>query len=294
MNAKRKTAKGGAPSGGVVARLRGIVPSLLPAEAKVARLVVDNAESILSQPVGQVARDAGVSEATVIRFCRTAGFSGFQSMKIALARETVSPIASALHEDVSEKDEAGAIARKVFAANIDTLNDTLGVLDPSAVERATALVGKAGKVLIIGVGTSAPVAYDAYAKLMRLGVPATLQTDAHLQMMEAALLKRGDVILAISHSGATKDPVETVAVGRGAGAKVVSITNNGMSPLSRASDVTLLTASKETRFRSEALSSRIAQAAVLDLLYVTIGLANKRRALSSAKKIEDVITSKQY
>lgn len=281
-------------AGGALARIRGMLPSFLPAERKVAGYLLAGPEALISQSVGEVAARAAVSEATVIRFCRTAGFSGFQSLKIALARETVSPVAAALHEGIAPSDTPVEAARKVFAANIDTLNETLRALDEGALWRAAELLGSARRILVIGVGTSAPVAYDAYAKFMRLGLSVTLQTDAHLQMMEAALLGKGDAVLAISHSGATMDPVETVKVAKKAGARAVAVTSNALSPLARECGVTLITASRETRFRSEALASRIAQASYVDALYVILGLKNRRRALLCAKKIEDVITSKQF
>ncbi|MBI4828278.1 MAG: MurR/RpiR family transcriptional regulator [Nitrospinae bacterium] len=281
-------------AGGALARIRGILPSLLPAERKVAEYLLADPEALLSQSVGEVSAKAAVSEATVIRFCRTAGFSGFQSIKIALARETVNPVAAALHEDIAPSDTPLDAARKIFASNIDTLNETLRALDPAALSRAADTLGGARRILVIGVGTSAPVAYDAYAKFMRLGLSVTLQTDAHLQMMEAALLGKGDAVLAISHSGSTIDPVETVRVAKKAGARAVAVTSNALSPLARECGVTLITASKETRFRSEALASRIAQASFIDALYVILGLRDRRRALSCAKKIEDVITSKQF
>lgn len=279
---------------GAAVRIRGAAPSLLPAERKVAEYVLSSPEDVMASSVGEVAAASGVSEATVVRFCRAAGFLGFADMKIGLARQVVSPLASTLHEDVSEKDDPETVARKVFGANIDTLRETLNVLDPAAVERAARLMNSAGRTLVIGVGTSAPIAHDAYVKLMRLGLSVSVQTDAHLMMMESALLSKKDVILAISHSGATKDPVEAVRVGRRTGASAAAITSNRLSPLAKEADVTLITASRETRFRTEALASRIAQASIVDLLYVAVGLLNRRRALGSARKIEDVITSKQY
>ncbi len=281
-------------SGGALSRIRGILPSLLPAEKKVGIYLLKNSDEIMAQSVGEVARGADVSEATVIRFCRSAGFVGFADLKIGLARETVSPLASTLHEDISAKDDPATLARKIFGANIDTLKETLGIIDPKAVDKAAGWIANSETVMIIGVGTSAPVAFDAYVKLLRLGLPVVLFNDSHLMMMRAALLKKGDTIIAISHSGMTKDPVDAVAVGKKAGANCVAITNNRLSPLSKGSDLVLLTASKETKFRSEALSSRIAQSAIIDLLYVSAGLKESRRTVSSAKKIEDVITAKQY
>ena len=279
---------------GCLARLRGILPSLHSAERKVADYVLSHAETLLSQAVNEVATGAGASEATVIRFCRTMGYKGFQDLKITLARDLVSPIHSAIHEDVSEKDDAAGIIRKVFTANMETLQSTLEVLNPESVDRAVRLLEKAGRILIIGVGTSTPILMDAYNKFLRLGLSCGYQNDSHLQMMEAALLRKGDVVLAVSHSGSTKDPIDTLQVAQKNGAKAVAITNNSMSPLAKICDVVLSTSSKETKYRSEALASRIAQSSIIDVLFICLGMRNRQRTLVCARKIEDVIVAKQY
>ncbi len=279
---------------GCLTRLRGVVPSLHSAEKKVAEYVLNNAEPLLTQSVNEVASGAGASDATVIRFCRTMGYKGFQDLKITLARDLVSPIHHAIHEDVSEKDDASTTIQKVFSANIATLQSTMEVLKPEAMEQAVKIIDKANKILIVGVGTSSPILVDAYNKFFRLGLHCAYQNDSHLQMMEAALLKKGDMILAISHSGSTKDPIDTIEVAKKSGVKVVSITNNSISPLAKVSDVTLVTSSKETKYRSEALASRIAQSSIIDVLYITLGIRNRQRTLANTRKIEDVIVSKQY
>lgn len=282
-----------APGSGCLARLRGAQTSLSRAERKVAAYVVAHPEALLAQAINEVAAGSSVSEATVMRFCRTLGYSGFQEFKIALARDRVTPLQSLL-EDVKASDDTGTVVRKVFGLNIQTLQDTLDVLDPTAVERAVELLAAAKQILIIGVGTSGPVVADARNKFTRLGLPVRAQTDGHLQMMEAALLGRGDVVLAISHSGSTTDPIDTIAVAAQAGARVIAITNNSLSPITKVSDVVLVTASSETRYRTEALASRLAQAAIVDALFVALGMRNPQRTYRNQKKIEDAIVRKQY
>lgn len=270
------------------------MPSLHSAEKKVAEYALGNAQGVLNQSVSEVAIGAGASEATVIRFCRTMGYRGFQDLKINLARDLVSPIHHAIHEDVSEKDGTDTIIRKVFSANIETLQSTLEVLKPEAVGEAVKLLSKAKKILIIGVGTSTPILFDAFNKFLRLGLWCSYQNDSHLQMMEAALLRKGDLILAISHSGSTKDPIDTIDVAKKNGVKTIAITNNSLSPLAKVADVVLVTSSKETKYRSEALASRIAQSSIIDVLYITIGMTNRQRTLANTRKIEDAIVAKQY
>ncbi len=281
------------PQGGMLIRLRGLYPSLKAALQKVAVLVLEQPEMAIYASVNEVAAAARVSEATVMRFCRILGFRGFQDFKIALARERVAPL-QRLHEEVEEGDDPGTIVRKVFQANITSLQDTLEVLNIKAMEEAARLILGARRVWIIGVGTSGPVVNDAGNKFLRLGLEVHSQTDAHLMMMAAALLTSEDVLLVISHSGSTRDPVETARVAREAGARIICITNNSLSPLTRVSDLVLTTAARETRFRQEAMAARLSQTSIIDSLFTLLALARPETALDNLAKIENVIVSKQY
>jgi DNA-binding MurR/RpiR family transcriptional regulator len=281
------------PQSGALIRLRGLYPSLKAALRKVADLILNKPEMAIYASVNEVAAAAGVSEATVMRFCRTLGFRGFQDFKIALAREMVSPL-QRLHEEVEEGDNPDTIVRKVFQANINALQDTLEVLDMKAMEEAAQLMLAARQILLIGVGTSGPIVTDAANKFFRLGLRVVAHTDAHLMMMAAALLSQEDVVMAVSHSGSTRDPVETAKVGKDARAKVICITNNSLSPLTKVADIVLVTASRETRFRQEAMASRLCQTSIIDSLYTLIALARREESLKNLSKIENVIVTKQY
>jgi DNA-binding MurR/RpiR family transcriptional regulator len=279
--------------GSVLVHVRGVIPSLNKAEKRVAQAVTKNPEGVLGGTVTTLAQAAQVSEATVVRFCRTMGYSGFAELKIALARDLV-PEIQRIHEDVTESDDPAMVIKKVFDASVAALEDTLRVLDPAAIRAAADALKKARKILIVGVGTSAPGVMDAYNKLMRLGLNVTFSSDAHLQMMEAALLTDRDVIVAITHSGSTRDPVDTVRVAVERGALAICITNNALSPITKYCPIKLVTAARETRFRTEALSSRISQAAITDALYTLVALSDPEGTLARLGTIEDVIVSKQY
>jgi len=281
------------PQPGALIRLRGLYPSLKTALQKVADVILRQPEMAIYASVNEVAAASGVSEATVMRFCRILGFRGFQDFKIALARELVSPL-QRLHEEVSEGDEPAIVVRKVFQANIAALQDTLEVLNMKAIQQAAQLLLHAHQILIIGVGASGPVVLDAGNKFLRLGLDVHCPVDAHLQMMAAALLSPEDVVLAISHSGSTRDAVETARVAREAGAKVICLTNNSLSPLTRFSDLVLVTASQETRFRQEAMASRLGQISIIDSLFTLMAVARPEKSLRNLAKIESVIVAKQY
>lgn len=281
-----------APAGALI-RLRGLYPSLRAALRKVADVALARPELAIYASVNEVAAAAGVSEATVMRLCRLLGFRGFQDFKIALARELVTPL-QRLHEEVSEGDDAATIVQKVFQANIAALQDTLAVLDVGAMAQAAQWLQAARLILLIGVGTSGPIVADAGNKFFRLGLLVRAVTDAHLMMMAAALLTSADVLLAVSHSGSTRDTAETAKTAKNAGAKVICITNNSLSPLTKTADLVLVTASRETRFRQEAMASRLCQTSIIDSLYTLMALSRPEEALQNLAKIENVIVTKQY
>jgi DNA-binding MurR/RpiR family transcriptional regulator len=259
----------------------------------VAEYVVNNPDLIIHSSIMEVAENSKVADATVVRFCRTFGLKGFQDLKIHLAREIVSE-KERVYEDLKENDPPDAVFDKVFQANVQSLKDTLNVLDKNEIKKAAALLKKAGKIFFIGVGTSGPNVIDAYNKFSRLGINCLCHTDSHLQIAAAALLQKGDVVIAVSHSGSTKDPIETIEIAKKNGAKIICITNNSLSPITKVSDVKLHTASRETRFRSEAMSSRLAQTSILNSLYMTVALGDIKKTLSYNKKIEDAVVQKQY
>ena len=278
---------------GTLIRLRGLYPSLKAALRKVADVTLARPELAIYASVNEVAAAAGVSEATVMRLCRLLGFRGFQDFKIALARELVTPL-QRLHEEVAEGDDTATIVHKVFQANVAALQDTLAVLDMEAMAKASQWLLRARSIMLIGVGTSGPIVTDAANKFFRLGLLVQAITDAHLMMMAAALLTPADVLLAVSHSGSTRDTVEAAKTAKSAGARVICITNNSLSPLTKTADLVLVTASRETRFRQEAMASRLCQTSILDSLYTLIALARPEEALQNLAKIENVIVMKQY
>jgi len=278
---------------GLLIKIRGMRSSLKSAELKVADFILERPDSVQTSTVANIAASSDVSEATVIRTCRTLGFDGFQGLKFQLAKELYQPTVSLVQEEIKDSDTAEGIMQKVFSFNVNTLKETVEILDPASLEKAADILGNARKVLIVGVGTSSANVQDAHNKLFRLGIESVAQSDAHLQLMEASLLTPEDAVLAISHSGRTTDPIQTLETTKKTGAKTIVITSNPKSPITEHADVVLLTSSSENRFRSEALASRLAQMSIVDVLHTLITRKFKKRALGATKKIEAVIGQKQ-
>jgi RpiR family carbohydrate utilization transcriptional regulator len=276
------------PQAGALIRLRGVYPSLKSALQKVANVILRQPEMAIYASVNEVAAVAGVSEATVMRFCRTLGFKGFQDFKISLAREMVTPSQSPM-EIVEAEDDPATIIRKVFQTGIAGLRDTLEVLDANLMGRAAQDLLSARQILVLGVGDAAPVVNYARNRLFLLGLNAHGYTDAYHMLAAAAVSRAQDVLLAISHLGASRELVEAAQLGKEAGARIISVTDNSLSPLSRISDLVLTTASRETRRQREELLPFVCQAAVIDSLVTLILQARPDPTQENLAKIAKVI-----
>ncbi len=193
------------PQTGTLIRLRGLYPSLKTALRKVADVILRQPEMAIYASVNEVAAVATVSEATVMRFCRILGFKGFQDFKIALAREMVIP-SPRLHEEVGgEGEDEVAVVRKVFQTNGVALQDTLEILEIEAMKEAAQLLLTARQIMVVGVGGSGPAVTYAGNRFLLLGLKAYMCTDFYLMLMAASMLSRGDVVLAISNLGTTRE-----------------------------------------------------------------------------------------
>lgn len=278
---------------GCLLRIKSGMEMFKPSERSVADFVLSYPEQVMQMSISEAARDIGVGESTVIRFCRALGYKGYQEFKLRLAQDLVEPV-EFIHENISFADKTAELAQKVFQTNVKAVEDTMKALDPEMVEVAAKALAAARKIDIYGVGYSSFSALDAKFKFVRLGLMADAYGDAHLQAMAAASLGQGDVAIGISHSGSTKDVVDALTAARKSGANTISITNFNPSPITRVSDVVLLTASPESPLGGEVLTSRIAQLCVIDVLSVALAVELGERCLDLIKKTSEAVKKKRY
>ena len=271
-------------------RIRNQLSELSRSEAIVAEYILNHADEVIKQSVSALADCCGVSEPTVIRACRTLGFSGYQALKIALIQDAENIIEYS-GEEVTAEDSMAAAAQKVFGAANDALNLTKNSLDFESLEKAAEMLLKADRILVFGVGGSAAVAADVQHKFLRLGLRAQALSDPNMQTISAAYAGKQDVVFAISHSGSSKAVVDNAHLAASNGAGIISLSSMGKSPLTELADVSLFTAANETRYRIVAISSRIAELTIIDTLYSYMSF---RTAHGENLKIEKAIEDQMY
>lgn len=213
--------------------------------------------------VTDLASESSTSVGSVVRFCQELGFRGFQDLKIQLAGDVSSVVSPP-----SDGDEA--LPGRVLLETATALRQAAHSIDTETFAQAVDLLCAARRILVTGVGTSAPVAADAAYRLTLAGVSAMSVVDAHGQHVAAALLGPEDVCLTISHTGQTQETLAVTTAANEAGAKTIGISSFSRSPLAQLCDVLLVAGSAETSFRLEAMTSRFIHLAVIDALFVAL------------------------
>lgn len=269
------------------------------AEQKIADYLKNNGGSVIDDPIIVFAQRIGVSEATVIRFCKRIGLSGYTELKLKLAvemGETLVPDDTNLIDGlfIQKDDQLETITQKIITNTINGLRDIEKTLDNESYIKAVCAIAHARQVCVFAVANSYVVADDIFNKLTRLGIPCGAYSDSHLQVMAAVNMKKGDVAIGISHSGQSIDTVEAVRAAREAGATTICISNHMTSPLIEVSDIQLLTSAHEVTFSSETMVSRISQLAIVDMLYCGLILSDYDRNCAQISKMNEALINKSF
>jgi DNA-binding MurR/RpiR family transcriptional regulator len=270
-----------AEPGGLIVQISGLLPSLSPAEQRVARQVMADPAAAARRTITELATQAGTSEATVIRFCRSVGMEGYPQLRIRLAAEAARraepPDSRVVGGDIPPGADMGQIIATIAFNDSRAVEETAEQLDAAICETVVDLLAKAERVEIFGVSASGFVAADFQQKLHRIGRTAFYWPDIHAALTSAALLGKGDVAFGISHTGNTSDTIEVLKQARAHGATTIALTNFPRSAITEVADHVLTTAARETTYRSGATASRLAQLTVVDCLFVGVAGRNRTR-----------------
>lgn len=268
--------------------LRSVYQDLTKSEQRIASYIMENAVRIMEQTIPELAGNTKSSEITISRFCKKLGFSGLQALKIALAAE-LSNAGEMEFREIGDKDTEEQVAAKVFQNIMDGLQDTLKILDFQQVAKAVQVLQKARRVAVYGYGNSATVCQDIETRFMRFGMVIQAYADMSQQLTSASLLTKEDVVIAVSHTGATIKLLEAVRVAKRAGAAVIVITSYAQSNLAKLGDVVLTGMGREVHYSSESVASRLIHMAITDVLYTAMARSNPESYHDNIAKMRSVI-----
>ena len=276
-------------------RINAYRKNLSPAQLLLAEKITSNLEAVEDKTIGELAKYADVSSSTITRFCESLGYSGYPELRsgiaIAIDRNRNEKDKFAIAGDaITEEDDIEQTLSKISFQEAEAISDTARGIDRAALDNAAKAIIGCRRLDIYGLGSSFLAAMDLQEKLHRIGLTAFCWSDNHLALTSAAVLTDDDVAIAISHSGVTTETFQVLETAKKSGAKTIAITNHPASPIGRLADSVLVTAAKESRFRSGAMSSRIVQLTVVDFLFVRIMQTLYKTASKSLGKTYDAVS----
>ncbi|PRB10847.1 MurR/RpiR family transcriptional regulator [Microbacterium sp. MYb62] len=282
----------------VLARVRRSLPKVSVAEARVAETILGDPTLVVDLAINDLAQLCHTSLSTVARYAQGLGYSGYRELRVAVARAITLAQAQQARfgldtTAIDPDDGPTAIAAKLAAQEIDAIEKTALAIDAVALDRVARAVVDARHIDLFGQAASSLTAQDLQLKLSRIGCSVSHSPDPHLAVTTASLRTADDVAIAFSHGGETSETLRALEVARDAGALAVAVTSAGESPLALAADVVLLTHAHESPFRMAAMSSRIAQLALVDVLFVRVVQHRGEPVAVSLQRTHDAVPTRR-
>jgi len=254
---------------GILIRIEDYAKSAGDAEKKLIERLRKSPESVLRKSIKELARETYTSPATIVRLCKKLGCNGYKEFQTVLAYEVAlfQESKDIAFQQINREDSVEDIIYKVTKKNIESLENTRKLVEPRIITECVKLLEKSRTVTLFGLGTSLLVARDLYLKLLRADVICNVCDDWHAQLLTARNLREDDLAIIISYSGLTEEMIQCGLEAKKNGAKIIAITRAIESQLVELADYVLPVAATELIHRSGAMSSRISQLNVIDILF---------------------------
>ena len=273
--------------------IQSMYPSFHRVEKKIADYILENSEEVVTLSISELAKNLEVAESSIVRFCKILHLGGFGELKLNLAcRPKEKPVLP--FGNVKKDDSTAEILDKVLGASIQVLSETRDFINHKKFGEAVECIRNANIIIFCGMYTSSTIVHDAYMRLYRIGYPVFCFTDPYEAKIAASMLDENCVVLGVSHTGRTKETIETLRLAKENGAKVIALTSFVRSPILDVADISLVICSSASEGVMEAVSSRISHIAVMDALCTCLGISRYEQTTKRIEKNSEIINKMRF
>jgi DNA-binding MurR/RpiR family transcriptional regulator len=278
----------------ILIKIRDMKDSLTPVERMVAEYILANLEEIPHLSIKSLAQLSKTSDASVLRFCKTMGYSGYRSFIVSISASlgSMDEEQKDQYTDIQPGDDLSIIIANISRNNMKSIEDTLSVINRNEIARAVKVLRTCNRIVFFGIGASGLVCQDAEQKFSRINKVCHTYTDGHSQLTAATLLSKGDVAFFVSNSGDTVEILDTLDIARKSGAQIIALTKYNKSELADKSNIVLSISTPEVTIRSGAMGSRIAMLTVIDILFAGVASAEYQNVKKYLTKTHNILASK--
>ena len=267
-------------------RLRECSQRFSSTERGVAERILREPQLVVELSVHELAQKTFSSPSTIVRMCSHTGYSGYKEFRRAVTFELAKREQTRQREqkDLQRSDSLEQIIDKITYANILSLEETRDLMDASILRSGAEVLRRARVIYLFGLGASLCAAKDAYLKFLRLNKLCVINEDWHSQLVQSCNATDQDAALVFSYSGVTKEVIACMKNLKKNGTPIIAITRCVASPVSELADYRLYTAANESLFRSGAMSSRMSQLNVVDILFTILANKDYERSLQQLSR----------
>ena len=262
-------------------------PGFGASSQKIADFLINNLPDSNHRSIQELADEIDTSISTISRFAKRIGYDNYPELQLAIKQQLDNP--DQVSADIDKHDSNMLVAEKVFRSNSSSLNKTFDLLSESSLNQAVELIAHCQQLIFFGLGASEVVALDGYHKFLRTQVESVFNSDYHMSLMQAAKMDEKDCAIVISHSGQNLDTLKMARILKENHVPIIVITSFSSSALAQLGTVTFYSASDDSKYRSQALSSLISQMSIIDCLYMSVMRDEARHNSPKLSRINSVI-----
>ncbi len=275
-------------------------PKLRKSEQRAAEYMLEHMDEMESMTLAQLADAAAVSQPTVLRMLRRAGYEGFREVKIAVLKDRIreKDVRDSAHGRVlgmpfHKGEKIEDVPGRIVGNTIELLQDSLKSISAKELAKAVAAIDRADRVGIFSVEDSNSVAIDLQTKLMYLGIACEYNCDYYLQSIQAGHMSPREVAIGISYTGTSINTVDVLRSAKNRGATTIAITNFVDTPLAETADIMILTSDRQF-LHGHDIFSRTVHMAVVDMIYVGLMALDYDRYSGHLEKSGGMISTRRY
>lgn len=267
-------------------RLRESSEQFSSTERGVAERILANPQLVVKLSIHELAQETFSSPSTIVRMCSHTGFSGYKEFRREVTYELARREQNQKNDqrEIQRSDSLEQIIDKITYANILSLEETRDLMDVDTLQKSVELIRRARVIYLFGLGASLCAAKDTYLKFLRLNKLCVINEDWHSQLVQSLNATDQDAALVFSYSGVTAEMVECMRNLKKNGTPIIAITRCVQTPVYELADYRLYTASNESLFRSGAMSSRMSQLNVVDILFTALANEDYEQSLKQLSR----------
>ncbi|AEM78721.1 transcriptional regulator, RpiR family [Thermoanaerobacter thermohydrosulfuricus] len=269
----------------LIKRIQDNYTKLSKSQKIIAEYIINHYDKAAFMTAAKLGASINVSESTVVRFANTLGYNGYPELQNALQELIKNKLTTVQRLEMTEETDEIAILNNVLKADIENIKETINEINKDDFRRVVSDIINATKIYIIGSRSSIVIAeyLGFYLNLIRENVSVVKAgvSDVFEQILRVS---ENDLVIGIGFPRYSKRTLDVLKYAKSQNAKIVTITDSLISPLTSVADEILIAKSNMASF----VDSLVAPLSLVNALVVAVGLKEKEKITDTFEKLESI------